>query len=67
MEFLAQLSGNEVLKKMQYGVANPQIAELFDDSENIEKVRVFNAFVEVFSGKFKTQTVASDFPKLKNI
>ena len=67
MNFLAHLSGGEALKKMQYGVANPQIAELFGDSENIEKVRVFNAFVEVFSGEFNSQTVAGDFPKLKNI
>lgn len=46
MEFLAHLSGREALKKMQYGIANPQIAELFEDSQNIEKVRVFNAFVQ---------------------
>lgn len=46
MTFLAHLSGLDALKKMQYGVANPQIAQLFDDSKNIEKVQVFNTFVQ---------------------
>ena len=46
MIFLAQLSGLDALKKMQYGVANPQIAQLFEDSQNIEKVQVFNTFVQ---------------------
>lgn len=46
MTFLAHLSGLDALKKMQYGVANPQIAQLFDDSKNIEKVEVFNTFVQ---------------------
>ena len=46
MVFLAQLSTKEAIKKMQCGIANPQMAQAFGDPQNIEKVDVFNAFVE---------------------
>lgn len=66
MRFLANLSGGECLKKMQYGIANPQIAELFDDAENVQKVRVFNDFVEkmVFSGDPRPKSLTA---VLKNL
>lgn len=46
MLFLAQLSGSEAIKKMQYGIANPHMAQALGDSHTIEKVDVFNAFVQ---------------------
>lgn len=46
MLFLAQLSTHEAIKKMQCGIANPQMAQAFGDPQNIEKVDVFNAFVQ---------------------
>ena len=59
MTFLAHLSGLDALKKMQYGVANPQIAQLFDDSKNIEKVQIFNTFVQkmILTNEVKSQHI----------
>lgn len=65
MIFLAHLSGLEALKKLQYGIANPQIAELFGDPENIEKVRVFNTFAQklIVSEELKKQNLGCPIDK----